>query len=626
MKESKKRRTHGFTLIELMIALVITSMVVAGTFYYFTTQEKAFIVQEQITEMQQNARGGIDFISRELRMIGYGVTSGAIITEADSNAITFLGDIDGDGSPETIRYALDATNLQLTREVDFGGAVEVAENITSTGLVFQYFNNNDNDLSTTDPLPLNATNRTNIRRINVSVTARTDNPDPDYSANNGYRTISYTTNIRPRNLGLISMSGCSVPATPTIDGTATTGLNNTFPCQLNVEWAQVTTDINGVTLAGSCALTQYEVSYGTSSGTYGTTLVISPSLTATTFSVAPGCTYYATVRAVNSSGDGAQAAEDTITDTTGPGTPSGLALTPLDNEIDLSWDVPTSNSCDISGYNIYRSTTSGSYSSPLTSTSSSQTSYEDTSVTNCTTYYYRVTAIDNCGNTSGFSNEATDSTGSSPPKKPTNVVATVNNNNDIQIRWDPPVNNADDTVFISGDPDGYNVYRDTNYTFPSPVQVNTGLVNSSPYNDNSMSDATSTIYYYKVTAVDQCGNESEYSDYAAPAALTVTFEAGYPYKSSGQRKVRVEVYVKDQYNQAVTDATVTVTVTGTDPGNTTPENGTLLHNGGGIYGSGTTPKTYWEGSIRYNSTETVTVQVTATKSTYSDGTVSTTFN
>ena len=211
MKESKKRRTRGFTLIELMIALVISSIVVAGTFYYFTTQEKAFIVQEQITEMQQNARGGMDFIARELRMIGYGVTSGAIITEADSNAITFLGDIDGDGTPETIRYALDTTDLQLTREVDSGGAVEVAENITSTGVVFQYFDNNDNDLSTSDPLPLDATNRTNIRRINASVTARTDNPDPDYSANNGYRTISYTTDIRPRNLGLISMSGCSVP-------------------------------------------------------------------------------------------------------------------------------------------------------------------------------------------------------------------------------------------------------------------------------------------------------------------------------------------------------------------------------------------------------------------------------
>jgi hypothetical protein len=163
-------------------------------------------------------------------------------------------------------------------------------------------------------------------------------------------------------------------------------------------------------------------------------------------------------------------------------------------------------------------------------------------------------------------------------------------------------------------------------SFLYPVQVNTGLVNSSPYNDNSISDAETTVYYYKVTAVDVCGNESAYSDYAASPILTVTFETGYPYKSSGQRKVRVEVNVVDEYSQPVTDAAVTVTVTGTDAGNTTPESGTLLHNGGGNYGSGTTPKTYWEGSINYNSTENVTVVVTATKVDYPDSTVSITFN
>ena len=38
--------------------------------------------------------------------------------------------------------------------------------------------------------------------INVSLTARTANPDPDYTPNGGYRTYTLTSVIIPRNLGL----------------------------------------------------------------------------------------------------------------------------------------------------------------------------------------------------------------------------------------------------------------------------------------------------------------------------------------------------------------------------------------------------------------------------------------
>lgn len=57
------------------------------------------------------------------------------------------------------------------------------------------------------------------------------------------------------------------------------------------------------------------------------------------------------------------------------------------------------------GYNVYRSTNSGSYGSAL-ATNVALSEYTDETVQDNTTYYYVVTAVDTSGNESGFSNEA----------------------------------------------------------------------------------------------------------------------------------------------------------------------------------------------------------------------------
>ena len=48
------------------------SLVVLGAMYgVFTIQNKTFANQEQIVEMQQNARAAMDMMNREIRMAGY---------------------------------------------------------------------------------------------------------------------------------------------------------------------------------------------------------------------------------------------------------------------------------------------------------------------------------------------------------------------------------------------------------------------------------------------------------------------------------------------------------------------------------------------------------------------------
>ena len=62
----------GLTLIELLIAMVIISVLVAGIYRTFASQQHTYTVQEQVVDMQQNLRMAISRMMREIRMAGFG--------------------------------------------------------------------------------------------------------------------------------------------------------------------------------------------------------------------------------------------------------------------------------------------------------------------------------------------------------------------------------------------------------------------------------------------------------------------------------------------------------------------------------------------------------------------------
>ncbi len=101
-----------------------------------------------------------------------------------------------------------------------------------------------------------------------------------------------------------------------------------------------------------------------------------------------------------------------------PGAPTSLSATPSSGSVTLSWTAPTSNGGSaITGYAIYRGTSSGAE-TLLTTVPSTTQSYADTTVIAGTTYYYEVVAVNSIG-TSALSSEVsavvTATTGHSPP-------------------------------------------------------------------------------------------------------------------------------------------------------------------------------------------------------------------
>lgn len=79
----------GFTILELLIALFLTALLATFVMQVYVNQHKVVIIQDQVAEMQQNARAAIDEITRQVRMAGYGVPIGmAAIVSSNTNPDT----------------------------------------------------------------------------------------------------------------------------------------------------------------------------------------------------------------------------------------------------------------------------------------------------------------------------------------------------------------------------------------------------------------------------------------------------------------------------------------------------------------------------------------------------------
>jgi len=65
------KSTRGISLIELMVALIVSGILATVIFRIYVNQHHNWIIQDSVIEMQQNARAAIDELTRQLRQAGY---------------------------------------------------------------------------------------------------------------------------------------------------------------------------------------------------------------------------------------------------------------------------------------------------------------------------------------------------------------------------------------------------------------------------------------------------------------------------------------------------------------------------------------------------------------------------
>jgi type IV pilus assembly protein PilW len=195
MKQASIHGSGGFTLTELMVSMAIGMVVLAGVTTTFMSQTRIYNAQEQVNEMEQNARGALDLIAREIKMAGFKPAGGTFAGIAyNTNALRIQADLVGNdglttGTNEDITYTYDNANKRIRRAAS-GSTETVAENIDSFD--FAYLDSNGNNTAV----------QADIRAIAISITARTAKPDPNYTSDNGYRTYNVSTRITAPNLAL----------------------------------------------------------------------------------------------------------------------------------------------------------------------------------------------------------------------------------------------------------------------------------------------------------------------------------------------------------------------------------------------------------------------------------------
>jgi type IV pilus assembly protein PilW len=230
------KHEHGFSLIELMMAIAISGIVVGAVYGVYLVQQKSYFAQREIVAMQQSLRAAMQLIERDIRMAGYTPyeeSAGGIQT-ANTNTIRFTMDIHdgtdndsdgrtdefdeiGNGDDDTNDIGEDITYFtadpdgdglfDLFRRDNFLGADQILA-YDVDALDFVYLDNNG---SITSDLG-------KIRSVQVTMVARTGRPDRGFrdnkiyvnqkgtvilpQQNDSFRRRLLTCEVRGRNLAL----------------------------------------------------------------------------------------------------------------------------------------------------------------------------------------------------------------------------------------------------------------------------------------------------------------------------------------------------------------------------------------------------------------------------------------
>jgi type IV pilus assembly protein PilW len=192
-------RPDGFSLVELMVAIAISSIVLGAIASVFAGLSRSYTTQNVAAQVQEGMRASMDFMAEDLMMAGFDPlhTAGAGIVSATASSIDFTVDRNMNGSidatdSERINYFLSGNQLRQRLNNDNTTDDSVVDNVAPYGFILSYFDESNTAL----PPPLSAANLAAVRTIQISLTVQ------EAAGRGGPVNRTYTTRVRCRNIGL----------------------------------------------------------------------------------------------------------------------------------------------------------------------------------------------------------------------------------------------------------------------------------------------------------------------------------------------------------------------------------------------------------------------------------------
>jgi beta-lactamase superfamily II metal-dependent hydrolase/fibronectin type 3 domain-containing protein/DNA/RNA endonuclease YhcR with UshA esterase domain len=255
------------------------------------------------------------------------------------------------------------------------------------------------------PFGVNLSGSDDNNVFNWSATPGTGVQSVSVSNGQGTSAVTYTVTLTSGFSGTASF-------TATLSDNVNTAVNQTVhinviapPAQPSGLAAAAGTSHVALTWSSVSGATTYNVKRATSSG--AETTIASPATNSyDDTGVTNGTAYFYVVSAVGAGGEGADSSEVTATPLDAP---AGVTATPGNLHVALAWNAVAG----ATGYSVQRSTTSGAETQIATPGTNS---YDDTTVTNGTTYFYVIVAT-NANGTSIASSEV-----SATPATPGKIV------------------------------------------------------------------------------------------------------------------------------------------------------------------------------------------------------------
>lgn len=128
-------RQRGFSLVELMVAMVIGLFVVASVGMLFVSSKRTYLTQDANSRLQESARFIVDYLGRQVRMAGYSNMQFDLPTQLATNLYATPKIFGFSGTPIT------GTNsgVQDSITVSYDAATDcLGQSVSGTPVVNQY--------------------------------------------------------------------------------------------------------------------------------------------------------------------------------------------------------------------------------------------------------------------------------------------------------------------------------------------------------------------------------------------------------------------------------------------------------------------------------------------------------